>query len=63
MIKTSKKSIFKDLKDQCNHIVDLYLSAKIVVSKGKLPLPTISYTLPIFIASCFYLPPYFLFKF
>ncbi len=36
-------SIFKD---QCNHIVDLYSSAKIVVSKGKLPLPTISYPCP-----------------
>ena len=37
MIKTSKKSIFKD---QCNHIVDFYSSAKIVVSKGKLyPYP------------------------
>lgn len=40
---SSKKSIFKD---QCNHIVYLYSSAKIVVSKGKLHLSTISYTYP-----------------
>jgi len=43
MMKTRKKSIFKD---QCNHIVYLYSSAKIVVSKGKLPLSTISYPYP-----------------